>query len=111
MPQRVPAFRAPRVRMHRTKREENRPNAYQRGYVDSKHFAWRQAVLLRDNWQCQDCGRICGNKREAHADHISPIVAGTDHCEDGRSRYDVDGGQCLCVRCHSRKTASEQEKK
>jgi len=105
MPQRVPAFRAPRVRMHRTRRDENRPNAYQRGYVDSKHFAWRQAVLLRDNWQCQDCGRICGNKREAHADHIIPVSQRPD------LRHEVSNGQCLCHSCHSRKTCAESIRK
>jgi 5-methylcytosine-specific restriction endonuclease McrA len=64
-------------------------------------------VLTRDAWQCQDCGRVCADRREAHADHVSPVVHGTDHCRDGRSRYDVAGGQCLCMGCHSRKTAKE----
>jgi 5-methylcytosine-specific restriction endonuclease McrA len=76
-----------------------RPNAYQRGYCDSKHFAWRQAVLLRDNWQCRHCGTICGRKREAHADHIISRAVRPD------LRYDVANGQCLCHSCHSKKTA------
>ena len=105
MPQRVPAFRPPRVRMQRRPRDENRPNAYQRGYVDLKHFAWRQAVLLRDNWQCQACGRVCGKKREAHADHIVPVSERPD------LRYEVSNGQCLCVSCHSRKTCAESTNK
>lgn len=84
------------------KRPEARPNAYQRGYVDSKHFAWRQAVLLRDNWQCRACGRVCGKKREAHADHITPVSERPD------LRYELTNGQCLCVSCHSRKTATEK---
>ena len=61
-------------------------------------------MLTRDAWQCQACGRVCSDRMEAQADHISPVVAGSDRCQDGRSRYDVAGGQCLCIRCHARKT-------
>ena len=104
MPQRVPRFRQPRL-----KQRETRPNAYSRGYCDQDHFAWRDAVLLRDAWQCQHCARVCGKKGEAHADHVSPVVAGTDRCADGRSRYDVAAGQCLCASCHQRKTNAERD--
>lgn len=86
---------------------EHRPNAAQRGYCDAKHKAWRLAVLRRDNWECRACGRVCSGKREAHADHVSPVVPGTDHCQDGRSRYDLNVGQTLCVACHGRKTEAE----
>ena len=58
-------------------------------------------MLTRDAWQCQKCGRVCSNRREAHADHIKPITSGGE-------RYDVANGQCLCVRCHGRKTKAEQ---
>ena len=64
-------------------------------------------MLLRDAYTCLHCGRVCGRKGEAHADHVSPVVAGTDQCADGRSRYDVDGGQTLCSSCHQRKTNAE----
>lgn len=99
MPTRIQSFRPPRVRQRRT---DDRPNAYQRGYCDKKHRAWRLAVLTRDAWQCQECGRICADKREAHADHIKRIA-------EGGERYDVANGQCLCVRCHGRKTRAEQD--
>jgi hypothetical protein len=51
---------------------------------------------------------VCADRREAHADHVSPVVHGTEVCQDGRSRYDVAGGQCLCHACHNRKTAREK---
>ncbi|NDE02722.1 MAG: hypothetical protein EBZ91_13525, partial [Gammaproteobacteria bacterium] len=105
LPERIPAFRPPRVRSR--PREEGRPNAYQRGYCDKTHRAWRLAVLTRDAWTCRQCGRVCSDHREAHADHVSPVVSGTDACADGRSRYDVDAGQCLCSACHQRKTNAE----
>lgn len=89
---------------------ERRPSAYRRGYVDRRHLAWRRAVLVRDNWTCVDCGRVCSDKREAHADHVSPVVPGTDRCENGCSRYDVANGACRCDSCHGRKTAREHRK-
>lgn len=107
MPTRIPTHRPPRLRSASVTAAEQRPNAAARGYCDARHKAWRLAVLTRDAWQCQQCGRVCADKRQAHADHVSPVVHGTDHCRDGRSRYDVAGGQCLCVSCHSRKSNRE----
>ena len=107
MPTRIPVHQPPRLRAKR--KPEDRPSAYQRGYCDEQHRAWRLAVLLRDAWTCQQCGRVCADKREAHADHVSPVVHGTDACRDGRSRYDVAAGQCLCAACHARKTLRERE--
>jgi len=101
MPSRIPLFKPPRVPV---RRREDRPNAYQRGYCDAAHKAWRAAVLTRDAWQCRECGRVCDDKREAHADHVVPIA-------DGGGRYDVSNGQCLCVRCHGAKTRREQNAK
>lgn len=60
-------------------------------------------MLNRDGWQCRRCKRVCTDKREAHADHISPVVEGADYCENGASRYDLTNGQCLCVSCHATK--------
>lgn len=98
MPQRMPSHVPPRLRRSRG---EDRPNAAQRGYCSAAHRAWRQAVLTRDRWQCRTCGRLCSSSREAHADHITPLAL-------GGSRYSPDNGQTLCVRCHSRKTCTEQ---
>lgn len=88
-------------------RVERRPSAAARGYCDKRHARWRRAVLVRDNWTCVDCARVCSDKMEAQADHDSPVVPGTDRCENGMSRYDVDVGKCRCIRCHSKKTQRE----
>jgi 5-methylcytosine-specific restriction endonuclease McrA len=91
MPTRMPTHR---------NRDVNRPNAYQRGYCDKQHRAWRLAVLTRDAWQCQSCGRVCPT-RGAHADHKLTVRERPD------LRYNVSNGQCLCASCHSRKTVLE----
>ncbi len=61
-------------------------------------------MLVRDGFACQSCGLVSPKN---HADHVVPILPGTDRCADGRSRYDVAGGQCLCASCHTRKTNAE----
>jgi 5-methylcytosine-specific restriction endonuclease McrA len=102
MPQRIPSHKPPRLAGRPRRDDSKRPNAAARGYCDKAHRAWRQAVLTRDAWQCQACGRVCGDRREAHADHIVPVSRGGE-------RYSVANGQCLCVSCHGRKTRGEQD--
>lgn len=101
MPSRIPSYKPPRLGGRPKRDESARPNAAARGYCDKAHRAWRQAVLTRDAWQCQACGRVCADKREAQADHVVPI-------SQGGSRYDIGNGQCLCIVCHGRKTRAEQ---
>ena len=98
MPTRLPTHQPQRTRRRRD--ETGRPNAAARGYCDKAHRLWRQAVLTRDAWRCRNCGRVCANKREAHADHIVPIAAGGE-------RYDLANGQTLCASCHGSKSARE----
>ncbi len=111
MPNKIKTLRPPWSKMNqlgRQKRDDsNRPSAAARGYCSKKHKAWRLAVLVASAYQCKQCGRVCSGSGEAHADHISPVVHGTEFCENGRSRYDVQGGQCLCIRCHARKTRAD----
>jgi 5-methylcytosine-specific restriction protein A len=101
MPQRIPSHKPLRLAGRPRRDDSKRPNAAARGYCDKAHRAWRQAVLTRDAWQCQACGRVCGDPREAHADHVIPV-------SQGGERYSVSNGQCLCVSCHGRKTRGEQ---
>ena len=101
MPQRIPMHKPIRCNAPRRCRDIGRPNAAARGYCNAAHRAWRLAVLTRDGWRCQVCGRLCSGQREAHADHIVPI-------SQGGARHDVANGQCLCVRCHTRKTMADQ---
>ena len=100
MPQRIEMWKPARAAT-KVRRMELRPNAAARGYCDKRHQAWRKAVLVRDGYACRDCGRVCGSKREAHADHIIPVKVRPD------LRHEVSNGQCLCSSCHQRKTNRE----
>ena len=100
MPQRVEMFKPARGTAQ-IRRMELRPNAAARGYCSKRHKAWRLAVLARDGYLCCGCGRACGSKGEAHADHIVPVKVRPD------LRYEVSNGQCLCASCHQRKTNRE----
>ena len=100
MPARIPSHRPPRLRTQPRRDDSARPNAAARGYCSRAWYAMRQRVLVRDAWACQECGRVCADKREAHVDHIVPKAqGGQDVMENLRT---------LCVRCHGRKTRQEQ---
>ena len=93
MPSRMGFFKpAGKVKMR-----EGRPNSYRRGYGGKTWARVRQQVLIRDSYQCQACGRVCGSPHEAHVDHIAPRR---------ESQSDnVEGLQTLCQKCHARKTS------
>ena len=93
-------YRAPRAN-HAIRQVSPYPSATARGYCDRRHFAWRKAVLLRDNYTCRDCGGLCHRKLDAHADHIIAVQDRPD------LRYEIANGQCLCAACHARKTGRE----
>lgn len=93
MPKRMEFFRSTKPRMR-----EGRPNSYRRGYGGRGWKAARKAVLVRDNFQCQSCGRVCGE--QAHVDHIIP-----------KRILDTNAVECLqtlCAQCHARKGHQER---
>lgn len=71
----------------------NNPN-WRGGVAKSRgrqHGRWVDAVIARDNAQCQHCG-IKGV--EMHAHHIKPYK------EYPSLRYELDNGITLCYQCH-----------
>jgi len=52
---------------------------------------WKQAVLARDNWTCQHCGRRGGDM------HVHHIKAFATYIE---LRFAIDNGITLCSSCH-----------
>ena len=62
----------------------------------------RRAVLDRDNWRCQACGRPGG---PFEVDHIRPVRWGGDP-------WNMDNLQTLCaVPCHRDKSARENRRR
>lgn len=59
--------------------------------------ALRLKALDRDEWRCVQCGE----RRGLEVDHVLPV---RDRPE---LAWSIDNLQCLCGRCHSRKTRLE----
>ena len=64
--------------------------------------AFRDSILIRDNFTCRKCGAFPITGRNAHVDHIVPV-----HSRDDVRRYEESEVQLLCQSCHSKKTATE----
>ncbi len=61
---------------------------------------WHRAVLVRDNFTCQACGKRGG---KLQVDHIKPIALYPD------LRLDLSNGQALCPLCHQKKTSIDMK--
>lgn len=59
--------------------------------------ALRMQALDRDGWQCVQCGE----RRRLEVDHILPVRTHPNLA------YSLANLQCLCARCHTRKTRIE----
>lgn len=60
----------------------------------------RKRILIRDNWQCRHCGRVCSEPGEAQVDH---------KLRKGLNGDDSDLNlQVLCINCHGKKSRAEQ---
>lgn len=56
----------------------------------SKYKMWKQSVLKRDNYTCQECG--CKGNLVVH--HIKPFAT------EKEARFDINNGITLCQNCH-----------
>ena len=66
-------------------------------FKNPEYLAWRAAVLERDGYVCQQCGRQC--KKYEHglaAHHVKP------YAEFPELRYEISNGLTLCRQCHMR---------
>jgi 5-methylcytosine-specific restriction enzyme A len=65
-------------------------------YDSAKHRRWREAVLHRASYLCEECARY-GKRTPATVAHHRQTVE--DHPE---LRLDVGNGEALCDACHNR---------
>ncbi len=70
--------------------EETRKYENIKGRGTAEYKAWKDGVLMRDDYTCQ----ICGSKESVHAHHIKSYTKYPD------LRYEVDNGVTLCANCH-----------
>jgi len=69
-------------------------------YATPEHKAWRDKVLERAGYACQDPQHPPGRPRSGirlFADHIREL-------RDDGARFDLDNGMARCGSCHTRKT-------
>lgn len=64
-------------------------------FKDTAYLQWRNSVLTRDNYTCQDCQKICKKYEKGLAAHH--IKSYKDFPE---LRLDIDNGKTLCRECH-----------
>jgi len=80
----------------------NRNNTWKGGITElirgirrsPEYYQWRQAVLKRDDYVCQDCGSMM----EPNAHHLRSVF------EYPEGIFDVNNGLTLCEDCHKRHT-------
>jgi 5-methylcytosine-specific restriction endonuclease McrA len=64
-------------------------------FSDERYLIWRTAVLERDNYVCQDCGRVCAKYERGLAAHH--LLSYAEHPD---MRYEISNGVTLCRDCH-----------
>lgn len=71
-------------------------------YDTGRHRAWREKVLRRAGYLCEECRRYGRTDADGN-----PIRATTAHHIKHRDEYPelqyrVDNGQALCAKCHAK---------
>jgi len=66
-------------------------------YRDRRWPALRLAAKRRDGWRCVECG----SRGRLEVDHREPVRSAPERA------FDLSNLQCLCPRCHTRKTRRE----
>lgn len=99
----APAVAGGKCAKHRAQQhqrtDQQRGSARQRGYDETHARTFRQAVLDRAGWQCQECGDDATD-----ADHY-PLTR-RELVDRGMDPNNPDHGRALCHPCHSAHTAN-----
>lgn len=65
-------------------------------YRCSRHRKWREKVLRRDGYLCQECAKYGRKTPATHAHHIRSVQ------DAPQLRYALSNGVALCAACHNR---------
>lgn len=65
-------------------------------YWSPRHKRWREFVLRRSKYLCQECARFGKRTPATTAHHIKPRQEYPD------LQYDVSNGMALCEACHAK---------
>ena len=65
-------------------------------YHRARHRAWREKVLRRAKYLCEECARYGRRTPATVAHHIKHADAYPE------LRYDVSNGRALCAACHNK---------
>jgi 5-methylcytosine-specific restriction endonuclease McrA len=72
-------------------------------YKHKRHIEWREKVLRRDKYLCQECRKYGKRTAATHAHHIKSMA------DFPELRYVVANGESLCLACHNRKHPEKGE--
>ena len=65
-------------------------------YDTARHKRWRERVLRKDKYLCQECARYGKRTTATHAHHVKPRAERPDlACV-------VSNGRALCTSCHDK---------
>ena len=65
-------------------------------YHSAKHRKWRERVLKKDKYLCQECLRFGVKTPATHAHHKKPVK------DFPELAYKVENGVALCTACHNK---------
>ena len=66
-------------------------------YDNAKHKRWRERVLRRAGYLCEECSRYGKRVPATIAHHIHELK------DFPEQRYELSNGQALCMECHNKK--------
>ncbi len=74
-----------------------------------KYKNWRKDIFTRDNYTCQECGKIGGNLEAHHIDLFSKFfyennIQTVEEALELNELWDINNGRTLCVDCHKKKS-------
>ena len=85
--------------------------------INTRWESFRDQVLRRDNYICQECGyqpKVIKGKYSWDYDHVDDRYLQADHILaiiNGGMCFDLENIRTLCVDCHKKKTANDIREK